>query len=67
MRIRARVPKDSDEYAFLFVVSIADVGPQQLQYLHAWLTETRFVTFHEEQPTLGLTDDERNDDQPYAH
>lgn len=66
-RLRAKVPKERDDYAFLFVATVTDVGPQQLEYLHAWLTESRFVTFAEEQPALRLDDDDHDDEQPYAH
>jgi hypothetical protein len=66
-RLRAKLPNDADDYAFLFMVTVADIGSQQLDYLHTWLTDVRFVTFTEELPALDLGDDEPNDDQPYAH
>ena len=46
---RARTEKGVDGFALVFYVSYGPAGPDELEYVCAWLTEQRFVTFHPQQ------------------
>jgi len=51
-RLRARTHKDVDGYALTFRASFANPSARDLEYVNAWLTEQRFVTFLAAQPDL---------------
>jgi hypothetical protein len=51
---RARVEKGVDGYGFVFYASFGPVGRDQLDYLVAWHTQQRFLTFHPQEPVLDF-------------
>jgi hypothetical protein len=56
---RARTEKGVDGFALVFSVSYGPASPDELEYVCAWLTDQRFVTFHPQAPALdfGAKDD----------
>lgn len=51
---RVRMDKLADGFAFLCRLSIAALGSRELEFVQAWHTEQRFITFHPEQPALDF-------------
>lgn len=51
---RARVEKGVDGFGFVFYASFGPVGRDELEYLVAWHTQQRFVTFAPQEPVLNF-------------
>jgi len=51
---RARVEKGVDGFGFVFYASFGPVGTRELEYICAWHTQQRFVTFHPQAPALNF-------------
>jgi hypothetical protein len=51
---RVRTEKDVDGFAFICRVTVAALGSRELEFVQAWYTEQRFVTFEPEQPALDF-------------
>ena len=54
---RARTEKGVDGFGLVFYASVGPVSASDLEYICAWHTQQRFVTFHEQQPALFDTTD----------
>ena len=52
--LRARVEKGVDGYALVFYASLGPLGARELEYVCAWHTQQRFVTFHPQEPALDF-------------
>ena len=51
---RVRTEKDVDGFAFICRLTVAALGSHELEFVQAWHTEQRFVTFQPEQPALDF-------------
>lgn len=51
---RVRTEKGVDGYALVFYATIGPVGRDELEYVTAWYTQCRFVTFREAQATMDF-------------
>jgi hypothetical protein len=51
---RARTEKGVDGFALIFYVSYGPASPDELEYVCAWHTTQRFITFHPQAPALDF-------------
>jgi len=51
---RARTEKGVDGFGFVFYASFGPIGSDELDYLVAWHTQQRFLTFTPQQPALDF-------------
>jgi hypothetical protein len=64
---RVRTEKGVDGYALVFYATIGPVGRDELEFVTAWYTQQRFVTFREAQATMdfaGKTEGETEAPKP---
>jgi hypothetical protein len=62
-KIRARTEKGIDGWALIVHVSFGPVGRAELEYVNAWYTEQRFLSFEAADPSLFAGgDSDGNDD-----
>lgn len=54
--IRARTEKGVDGYALIFYASFGPVSRDELEYVCAWHTQSRFVSFMPSQPGLEFSE-----------
>lgn len=52
--LRARTEKGVSGFGFCFDASFGPVGKEELEYVVAWLTQQRFVTFQPQEPALDF-------------
>ena len=52
--VRARTEKGVDGYGLVFYATYGPASPRDLEYVCDWLTQQRFVTFHEQAPALNF-------------
>lgn len=50
--LRVRTEKGIDGYALIFYATVGPVGRDELEYVTAWYTQQRFLTFRESQSVL---------------
>ena len=53
--LRARKEKGVDGFGLVFYASFGPVGKDELEYIVAWYTQQRFVTFHPQEPVLDFS------------
>jgi len=53
-RARVRTEKDVEGFAFVFRATVGPLAGEDLEYLQAWHTDSRRVTFDEQQPALDF-------------
>jgi hypothetical protein len=56
--VRARTEKGVDGYGLVFYASFGPVSASELEYVCAWHTQQRFVTFQPQMPALNFDGDE---------
>lgn len=62
-KLRARSQKDGDGWVLYLYVSFGPLGKTELEYVNAFYTEQRFVTFEPAEPSLDFEDPGDDDDE----
>lgn len=63
-QMRVRGMKDGDGWVFYLKASFGPLSRAELEYVNAWYTEQRFVTFEEAEASLDFEQDDEDEETP---